>query len=266
MTVDAGETSRLVDRMRRSLAAAGFNILLPLSPAAFDAALAAAAPAPSSRGVEGAPSPPARLAELLPAATGAIIIGSGGRDLFALFQAAPEARDGRPDPLDRYTRRAVTSALNELFGAGAGDGAPTHRVFFPFTDSLPALPFQRLGRAAGIGAPGPLGLQIHPVFGPWWAYRGLVALADQAFVPGDASAAHPEGPVGCDGCDAPCVAACPGGAVRVTGFSVVDCHAHRRVAPECHLSCVARIRCVRGPEHRYSEQQLAFHMTASRPR
>ncbi len=77
----------------------------------------------------------------------------------------------------------------------------------------------------------------------------------------------PAEPLGdaCAGCPAPCVAACPAGAVRLGGFSVADCHARRRTAPACHLSCEARLRCVRGVEHRYSDEQLAFHMAASMP-
>jgi hypothetical protein len=151
-----------------------------------------------------------------------------------------------------------------------GADAASHRLFFPFTSSLPALPFQRLGRAAGIGAPGPLGLQIHPSYGPWWAYRALLALALEgeaaALVEAPIDVERLPGPIGCEGCDAPCVAACPAGAVRLAGFSIGGCHAHRRVAPECQRSCIARIRCVRGPEQRYSDEQLAFHMTASQPR
>jgi epoxyqueuosine reductase QueG len=135
-----------------------------------------------------------------------------------------------------------------------------YRLYFPFTDSVPALPFQRLGRAAGLGAPGPLGLQIHPGFGPWWAYRALIAIAGASIEPAGAPVGD-----GCAGCPAPCVAACPAGAVRLTGFSVVDCHARRLTAPACHLSCDARVRCVRGVEHRYTEEQLAFHMAASMP-
>ena len=134
-----------------------------------------------------------------------------------------------------------------------------------------------------MGGPGPLGLQIHPVFGPWWAYRGCVALALPPVRRADADAdADADGVAdadadadagvtsglfdGCAGCAAPCVAACPAGAVRLVGFSVADCHARRLVAPACQLSCVARIRCVRGPEHRYTDEQLAFHMAASMPR
>ena len=77
-----------------------------------------------------------------------------------------------------------------------------HAVYFPFDGAEPLIPFQRLGRAAGLGGPGPLGLQIHPVFGPWWAYRALVVV-DRALPP------RPPIGDGCAGCDAPCVAACP---------------------------------------------------------
>jgi hypothetical protein len=37
-------------------------------------------------------------------------------------------------------------------------------------------------------------------------------------------------------------------------------------AEPCRLSCAARIACVRGPEHRYADAQLAFHMAASMPK
>jgi len=139
-----------------------------------------------------------------------------------------------------------------------GPLAVAHRVAFPF-DGRPLIPFQRIGRAAGLGGPGPLGLQIHPRFGPWWAYRALIVLdrpLPSAPAPGD----------GCAGCSAPCVAACPAGAVARSGFDVAACHARRLVAEPCRLSCAARIACVRGPEHRYRDAELAFHMRASMPR
>ena len=233
-----------------ALAARGFNILLPLSEASFDLACAPVAPALNLR---------ALLPDAGTGAAGAIIVANGGPAMFRRFRAAPEATDGRPHPLDRFTRSAVDAAAEEALGGAAGAGI-AYRLYFPFTDSVPALPFQRLGRAAGLGAPGPLGLQIHPGFGPWWAYRALIAIAGASIEPAGAPVGD-----GCAGCPAPCVAACPAGAVRLTGFSVVDCHARRLTAPACHLSCDARVRCVRGVEHRYTEEQLAFHMAASMP-
>ncbi len=197
---------------------------------------------------------PLRLSSLLAGAAGALVAGAGGRGFFDRFVAAGEARDGRPDPLDRYTARAVAEAVAGALAGGAARFAIAH----PF-DRDPVIPFQRLGRAAGLGGPGPLALQIHPVFGPWWAYRVLIVLdrpLPAAAAPGD----------GCAGCAAPCVAACPGRAVARTGFEVGACHAHRRADAACRLSCPARLACIRGPEHRYSDEQLAFHMRASLPR
>lgn len=219
------------------LGALGLNLLWPVAPAAFDGAAA-----------------PLRLDQLLPRAAGALVVGAGGRAFFDLFAAAPEAGDGAADPLDRYTARVIARAVEEVLAPLA----VAHAVYFPF-GARPLIPFQRLGRAAGLGGPGPLGLQIHPQFGPWWAYRALVVL-DRPLPPGP-----PLGD-GCAGCDAPCVAACPAGAAARTGFDVAACHARRLVAEPCRLSCAARIACVRGPEHRYRDAQLAFHMRASMPR
>jgi len=250
-TDSADDGSALAAELRSAFATRGFDVLLPLSEGAFDGACAPVAPALSLRGL---------LGEAAPAAGGvasAIVVGSGGRALFERFRASPEASDGARNPLDRFTRAAVTAAASETLGALG----VAYRIYFPFTDSVPALPFQRLGRAAGIGPPGPLGLQIHPRLGPWWAYRALIALTGALR---DLAPAEPLGDA-CAGCPAPCVAACPAGAVRLTGFSVANCHAHRRTAPACHLSCDARLRCVRGVEHRYSVEQLAFHMAASMP-
>jgi ferredoxin len=198
---------------------------------------------------------------LLGGATGALVIAAGGRELFARFRASPEAGDGAPDPLDRYTRRTVMEALAAVAGP-RGDRA---RAFFPFVGSAPVLPFQRLGRAAGLGPASPLGLQIHPVYGPWWAYRAALVFKDDVSAVAPSPAPHDV----CQGCDAPCIAACPAGAVRREGFSVPACHGRRLadqgLGPDCRLSCIARIRCVRGPEHRYTDEQLAFHMAASMP-
>ena len=221
----------------------GLGILLPMHAAAFDAACAA---------VNGAP----RLAALLDGAQRALVVGSGGPTFFDRFEAAGvEAVDGAPNPLDRYTRRVVDAAVTSVLGSlGVG-----HAVFFPFAGLSPLIPFQRLGRAAGVGPPGPLGLQIHPVYGPWWAYRALIVV-DRALHTG------PSLEDTCSGCPAPCVGACPGAAVSTAGFSIPACHAERLRAPACRLSCAARIACVRGPEHRYRDEELAFHMIASMPR
>jgi hypothetical protein len=234
----------VLQALERTLGPWGLNVLLPLAPAQFDAACAPVGPS--------AP----RLADLLRAAAGAVVIGSGGRVFFDRFSAeTPEAKDGAPHPLDRFTRRVVTEAV----GAALAPLAVSHALYFPFAGAAPLIPFQRLGRAAGLGAPSPLGLQTHPVFGPWWAYRALIVVDTQL------PEAAPLGD-GCAGCSAPCVDACPASAVARDGFRIAACHARRLSAQPCRLSCAARIACIRGPEHRYRDEQLAFHMAASMPR
>lgn len=234
---DTGSSDDLLATLQRPLIELGLNVILPLMPAAFDGAAA-----------------PLALDELLAGAAGALVVGSGGPQFFDRFDGSPEAVDGAPDPLDRYTKRVITRATRDALDPGRA----AHVVHFPF-GVRPLIPFQRLGRAAGLGGPGPLGLQIHPTFGPWWAYRALIVL-DRPL-----PAAPPPGD-GCAGCDAPCVAACPAGAVARGGFEITACQARRLVAEPCRLSCVARITCVRGPEHRYRDEELAFHMRASMPR
>jgi hypothetical protein len=213
--------------------------VLPLAAAAFDAACAPVAPALT-------------LAALLPGARAALVVGSGGR---AFFEGFARARDAGPDPLDRYTRAVVQEAAR----AALDPLGVAHAELFPFVGESVVVPFQRLGRAAGLGGPSPLGLQTHPVFGAWWAYRALIVL--DAELP----AAPPVGD-GCAGCPAPCVDACPASAVQRSGFVVSACHARRLSAEPCRLSCAARHACIRGPEHRYNDEQLAFHMSASMPR
>lgn len=225
------------------MAAAGLNIVLPIGQAAFDEACAAVGPV--------------RMRDLRPSAAGALIIGAGGRLFFDRFLAATGGADGARDPLDRFTRAEVEAAAAATLGAGAHPIG--HAIFYPFSGAMPQLPFQRLGRAAGLGGPGPLGIQIHPTFGPWWAYRALLVWD---LNPPD------EPPIGdgCAGCDAPCVAACPAGAVGRAGFIYDLCRARRLADPACHHACAARGRCVRGPDQAYSARQLAFHMAASMPK
>jgi hypothetical protein len=237
----------VLDALTLALGARGLNVTMPLDAAAFDAACAPVAPALT-------------LASLLPAARGALVVGAAGR---AFFEAFTRARAtgvlaAGPEPLDRHTRAVVGEAAREaLEPLGV-----THVEHFPFlgaTAGGAVIPFQRLGRAAGLAPSSPLGLQIHPEYGAWWAYRALVVVEVEL---------PPGSPLsdGCAGCPAPCVAACPASAVRPEGFVVVACHARRLVAEACHLSCAARHACIRGPEHRYSDEQLAFHMAASMPR
>ncbi|MBS0394906.1 MAG: ferredoxin, partial [Proteobacteria bacterium] len=92
------------------------------------------------------------------------LLGFVGGGQWPHFAAAPEYADGAPDPLDRWSRRVI-DALAARHGA---------RALYPM-GGPPWLPFQRWARRAESVHPSPLGVLIHPTYGPWHAYRGALA-------------------------------------------------------------------------------------------
>ena len=218
--------ARLSD-LRSAFAAEGLNIVLPLAAAAFDQACATSARADGQR----RNSPAGDL----------VLVGDGGPTFFARFEAA-SANGETAHPLDDFTRTCVGRIVTSVLG---GSGIPS-QLFFPFsTPGEAPLPFQRLGRAAGLPEPGPLGLQVHPVFGPWWAYRALIATP--LIFPRE-----PALPASCGPCARPCLAGC---AAHASSSSSAN-------GSGCGDACGARARCPVGVEHRYPDAQLAFHALA----
>lgn len=211
--------------MREALGAEGLRIVLPIGRAELEGA---------------------GVASLVPFAKGAVLVGDGGGEFFARFSAGREERAGEEkDPLDAYTRRCVMRVVGEVLAGGAFE------VFFPFATERVHWPFQRLGVAAGLPPPGPLGVQVHPVFGPWWAYRALVVLG----VPMER---EPRLAESCAGCRGPCVNECAAhGAGRWSDGVLVG-------AIVCGDACGARLRCPVGGGFRYSAEQIAFHARARR--
>lgn len=198
--------------------------------------------------------PELRLSTQAPRARSVVLVGNGGR---ALWQALVEHARKQPGwwqrahPLDDFIRRVVEAEfLPMLAGAGAG-------VVYPFSTSPVRLDFMELARAAGLVGPSLLGVLVHPVFGPWIAFRAALLLTAELDAPGPALGFDP-----CPGCVArSCLPACPAGAVSdPEGWNVGLC-SRFRVAPQgaCNAGCHARIACVLGPEHRYSAEELAYH-------
>jgi epoxyqueuosine reductase len=232
----------LLARLRAELAAEGLFIVRPVTQPDLDRC-------------EGGRGLGVSLAALLPGAAAGLVIADGGPTFYQRFRArAGAAGDQADDPLDRHTTVVVPAAIARAL-AGGPDDVP-FVVTYPFLATRPPLPIQRLGEAAGLPPAGPLGLQVHPGFGPWWAYRAFAVFA--APLP-----AEPPLPPVCPGCPAPCIGACRDDAVTAGGLAVGRCAAHRAADPGCHFTCDARVACIAGPEHRYPEHQLRFHMAAS---
>jgi hypothetical protein len=263
--------------LRARCAREGLNLVLPVDCARFDAAA-------SARGG-------LTLDAWWPGARAAVVIGDGGPAFFRGFtgrraddaHAHPDDHDHDHDhrtpggaapaapepvaatgPLDAFTTARVLAIARAALGEAPG----RWRVVFPFgpADGEPALPFQHLGMAAGLPAPGPLGLQIHPTYGPWWAYRAalLSRLPFADATGGDGAPADEPLPDACAACTGPCRSACPAGAVTRAGFVFEPCRARRLAeGSPCAHACVARQACPVGVGHAYGAPQIAFHMEAS---
>ncbi len=174
-----------------------------------------------------------------------ILIGHGGR---RLWQAVQAAHPPGPDPIDTFT----VQTLQDWFARHYPSARYT--FLYPAPDSAPGVGLQSLGELAGWHQPGPFMLGVRADWGSWFAYRAVI-LADTAFAPTPAYAAPPP----CASCAGrPCVAACPGGAMATGQFSLTACVAYRKAKDSaCKATCLARLACPVGAEHRYDAAQLA---------
>ena len=186
----------------------------------------------------------------LAAARSVLLFGFVGAAQWPVFAASPEAADGLPHPLDRWSRRVLT-ALAARFGATS---------LFPF-DGPPYWPFQQWARRAEALHPSPIGLLIHPRYGLWHSYRGALGFSEALALPELKPAPSP-----CDSCSGRwCLKGCPVGAFSPAGYDVAACVAHLRNAAGADCmgqGCRARRACPVGAEHAYGPEQANFHMRA----
>lgn len=176
-----------------------------------------------------------------------MLIGNAGPDMFRRFT---RERDTTRDAMDEWTRDVVSVLAREL-GAEAA---------YPF-DMDPPWPFLTWARRGGAGHVSPLGLNIHPVYGLWHAYRAALLFPVELDIPAPEAGAHP-----CEGCAAkPCLSACPVGAFDGTTYDVPACAGHISAPPgqRCMSNgCLARHACPVGQAYAYAPEQAAFHMRA----
>ncbi len=175
-----------------------------------------------------------------------ILIGNAGPAMFARFR---HERDPARDSLDAWTK-AVIDPLAERLEA---------RALYPF--DKPPHAFLTWARRAGAGFTSPLGMNIHPVYGLWHAFRAALLLPVVFDLPPPAAAASP-----CETCaEKPCLSACPVSAFNGTRYDVDACAGHLATAAgrDCMASgCLARHACPVGTAWRYAPDQAGFHMAA----
>jgi hypothetical protein len=181
-----------------------------------------------------------------------LLLGFTGSRQWDLFTRSAEASDGRPQPLDRWSRRVIGLLARE---SSALDVYPN--------GSVPRLPFQLLAARCEPVHQSPIGLLIHAQWGLWHAYRGALILPERIELPPVTSSVHP-----CVTCAAkPCLSSCPVQAFRAGAFDAQACleHLGSAAGAEClERGCRARRACPMGSEFGYMEQQAQFHMRAFR--
>ena len=174
-----------------------------------------------------------------------LVFGHGGR---RLWETLPQPLDPAQHPIDHYAVENVRWFAREALED------PEPLLLFPFSRTV--VPLQRLGRALNLSRPSWLGLDIHPEFGLWFAYRAVV-LTRRAVEP----TRRPDFATPCDSCpDKPCRSACP---VEAAGspFDLRACADHRLSEHSpCAELCPSRLACPYQSQHRYSEAQMRYHM------
>ena len=184
-------------------------------------------------------------------ATGTLLmVGNAGPAMWSAFSASPQATDGQPHPLNRWTRQHVDAIAQAAGGV----------ALYPF-DATPVWPFQRWAARAEPVFPSPLGLLIHPQYGLWHAYRAAILVAPDLQLPAPAPSASP-----CASCaDKPCLSACPVGAFSTKGYDVPVCASHLTLpaGQDCRGGgCLARRACPVGLDYAQAPAQNEFHMQA----
>ena len=179
---------------------------------------------------------------------GLVMVGNAGGAMWTAF--APHIDEDR-NPLDRWTKRII-DPIAEQSGA---------RAIYPFDRPHP--PFQRWAkRAEGLHS-SPLGLLIHAEYGLWHAYRAALVFPEMidGLTSTDMPAASP-----CELClEKPCLSACPVDAFSPGDYDIPACASYLSspAGEGCKSAgCAARNACPVGPEFRYCDPQIRFHMAA----
>jgi len=175
-----------------------------------------------------------------------ILVGNAGPAMFARFR---RERDPGSDSLDQWTRTVIDPLAGRL-------GA---RALYPFDKPPP--PFLTWARRAGAGFTSPLGMNIHPVYGLWHAFRAALLLPVEFDLPSPSVSAS-----ACGRCaEKPCLTVCPVSAFDGSDYDVAGCARHLGRTPEgaCMTrGCLPRHACPVGAAWRYEPAQAGFHMAA----
>lgn len=175
-----------------------------------------------------------------------ILLGPREPGFWDHVQSAPEFDDGKPDPIDRWSRRVIGALAKQMGG----------EALFPF-GGPPYHPFIRWAQDSGRCWQSPVGLLVHDVAGLMVSFRGAIALP---FSFSNEKTANP-----CESCASrPCLTACPVGALGPDQtYDVPRCKAHvlsEEGAPCRDGGCLVRRACPTSLTYGRLKAQSAHHM------
>ncbi len=181
---------------------------------------------------------------------GTLVLLGAGAAFWPRFSASPEARDGRADPVDRWSKRVVGALATGFYAA----------AIYPF-GGPPHAPFIDWALKSGRAFPSPVGMLVHDTVGLMISYRGALHVADAFPIP------PVTGHSPCNACaDQPCTTACPVGALGAgRAYDVTACHGHLDTpeGEDCmRLGCAARRACPLSRGAGRVPEQSALHMRA----
>lgn len=180
-----------------------------------------------------------------------ILLGPKEPGFWSHLRHSREMRDGRPDPVDRWSRRVITDIASSLRAT----------AIFPF-DGPPWPPFIAWAKRTGRVWSSPVTLLVHDTAGLMLSIRAALALPARITLP-DPPPAPP-----CHGCAAPCTSACPVGALSHTGYDTGACHGWLDTdrGRDCLTQgCAARRACPVSQTYGRDPAQSALHMAAFHP-
>lgn len=180
----------------------------------------------------------------LPAGTRTLLLLGPAEGFWAHLTTSPEW-DGAADPVDRWSRRVIGRMACDL-------GA---KALFPF-GGPPYHPFYQWALRSGRVWDSPVRLLVHETQGLFVSFRGALAL--KAVVDLPPVAAKP-----CETCAAPCLTACPAGALTGAGYDVPRCHGFldTEAGRDCmELGCAVRRACPVSQAYARVPEQSAYHM------
>ncbi len=153
---------------------------------------------------------------------------------------------GTPNPLYTNVERVVREALQ------SSDIPVECSVRWAHAEGDKLIAIQKLADASGFAKQGPMGLNIHDIYGPWIGLRAVITFDVENLE----KSAPTEGP--CASCDKPCLAPLDA-AMKATESLTSD-----NVEANWELWLATRDACPVGRQHRYFDDQIRYHYTKDR--